>query len=147
MKETILFSLLVALTLCSYQQTSPLLIVGTSGRKTHEGYFSSKCSSCSQGRDMRLKIYSIRSTFTLFFISVLPYGKKKYYLKCPQCKNWYHLPPDVDIEKVLKENGAHPTGKDSSWDYETLTKSCSATLAKAYQRIRSMAERITTLRS
>jgi len=103
MKKPFLFCLLIALTLCSYHHTSPLLIVGIRSRKTKEGYFSSKCLVCKKDSDVNMKAYSIRRWFTLFFIPALPYGKKKYYFKCTECKNYYQPTEGIDIEKILQE--------------------------------------------
>lgn len=102
MKKSFLLSLFLTLSVCSYHQTSPLLIVGTRSRKTEEGVFSSKCLICSKESDVNIKAYSMRSWFSLFFIPVFPYSKKKYYLKCTQCKNYYKPPEEMDIEKILQ---------------------------------------------
>ncbi len=104
MKKSFLFSFLVAFTLFSHHNTSPFLIAGTRNRKTKEGRLSSKCLICSKDNDINMKAYSIRHWFTLFFIPVAPYGKKKYYLKCTQCKNYYRPAEGIDIEKIIQED-------------------------------------------
>ena len=103
MKKTFLFSICVALTICSFHSTSPLLIVGTRSRKTKEGHLVSKCLICRNDKDLHMKVYSTRNWITLFFIPVKSYGKKKCYLKCPLCKNYYILPGGIDLERSFKK--------------------------------------------
>ncbi len=99
MKKALL-AILVSFALLNSHQTSPILIFGTCKKKAKEAPYRSECIIC-KAKD--LKIYSIRSWFTLFFIAVVPIGEKKYYLKCTRCKNFYRPPDDIDIEEFLQQ--------------------------------------------
>ncbi len=101
MKKQILFALLATMMLCHYQRATAFLIVGTRSRSIKEGYLQSKCLICGQEKCTTLKAYSVRHWLTLFFIPVAPYGKKKYYLKCPQCKNFYRLIDKMNLDEIM----------------------------------------------
>lgn len=101
MKKSFLFTLLATLALCHFQSKSNFLIVGMRSRKAKEGYLQSKCIICSKEENMTMKAYSMRNWFTLFFIPVLPYSKKKYFLKCTQCKNYLKPSAEIDMEKLF----------------------------------------------
>ncbi len=76
-----------------------ILIYGYRTRTIQEGSLPLTCLICQQNN---LNVISLRCWITFFFIPVFPFGKKTFYLECPQCENCYKL-KNLDIEKLLLE--------------------------------------------
>lgn len=83
-----------------------MIIFGTRGVKSTSDNGTFNCPQCETNRDYRLR--KVTKFFTLFFIPLIPLGKKGEYVECSSCKgtfipNVLNYKSNTSSDKILSE--------------------------------------------